>query len=99
MRSLKVLIVYNEPVLSLDHPDAQSEHQILETVRVVRDNLKEGGCRVDMLGISRDTSNLIAQLRRSRPDVVFNLFEGFADEGGTEATVAGLLEWFRVPFT
>jgi len=99
MRSIKVLIVFNEPVLSLDHPDAESEHQILETVRVVRDNLKEGGCRVDVHGISRDMANLAAQLRRSRPDVVFNLFEGFADQGGTEATVAGLLEWFRVPFT
>jgi D-alanine-D-alanine ligase len=99
MRSIKVLIVFNEPVLSLDHPDAQSEHQILETVRVVRDNLKEGGCRIDTLGISRDMTNLATHLRRGRPDVVFNLFEGFADEGGTEATIAGLLEWYRVPFT
>jgi len=99
MRSIKVLIVYNEPVLSLDHPDAESEHQILETVRVVRDNLKHSGCRVDVLGIARDMGNFAAHLRRARPDVVFNLFEGFADQGGTEATVAGLLEWFRIPYT
>jgi D-alanine-D-alanine ligase len=99
MRSNKVLIVYNEPVLSLDHPDAESEHQILETVRVVRDNLKEGGFRVDLLGLSRDMGNFATHLLRTGPDVVFNLFEGFADQGGTEATVAGMLEWLRVPFT
>ncbi len=31
--------------------------------------------------------------------MVFNLFEGTADRGDTEAYVAGLLEWLRVPFT
>jgi D-alanine-D-alanine ligase len=30
---------------------------------------------------------------------VFNLYEGTADQGGSEASVAGLMEWLRVPFT
>jgi len=42
---------------------------------------------------------LIDRLRRERPDVVFNLFEGLADHNDTEAHVAGLLEWMGVPFT
>ncbi len=31
--------------------------------------------------------------------MVFNLFEGLADFGSTEAHVAGLLEWLGIPFT
>src|SRR6202035_5287419 len=42
---------------------------------------------------------LLDGLRRRRPDVVFNLFEGTADHGTTEAYVAGLLDWLHLPFT
>ena len=51
------------------------------------------------LGVCRDPGALLAGLRRDRPDVVFNLFEGLADQYGTEAYAAGLLEWLGIPFT
>ncbi len=49
--------------------------------------------------MSRDPSVLLDGLREYRPDVVFNLFEGLADFGDTEAHVAGILEWLELPFT
>ncbi len=95
----RVLILYNEPVLPADHPDAESEREILETVEAVHGHLAATGYGVSRLGVGRDPAALLSRLREHRPDVVFNLFEGLADVGHTEAHVAGLLDWLGVPFT
>ncbi len=96
---MRVLVLYNEPVLPADHPDADSEHEILYTVEAVAGHLSDAGFAVSRLGASRDPAALLAGLRRARPDVVFNLFEGLADQNGTEAHAAGLLEWLGLPYT
>jgi D-alanine-D-alanine ligase len=95
----RVVILFNEPVLSLDHPDADSEHEILYTSDAVYDTLVKAGYDVERLSVARDPLALVAGLKRLRPDVVFNLFEGLADFGATEAHVAGVLEWAGIPFT
>jgi D-alanine-D-alanine ligase len=95
----RVLILYNEPVLPDGHPDAVSEQEILETVEAVQGHLAAAGYRVSLLGVGRDPAALLSGLREHRPDVVFNLFEGLADVGHTEAHVAGLLDWLGLPFT
>jgi D-alanine-D-alanine ligase len=99
MRSQRVLVLYNQPVLPTSHPDAESEHEILYTVEAVTKTLIEAGFRVSQLGVSRDPGVLLQGLREQRPDVIFNLFEGTADNGSNEAYVAGLLEWLEIPFT
>jgi D-alanine-D-alanine ligase len=99
MSLAKVLILYNQPVLPEDHRDAVSEHEILYTVEVVSHHLAEAGYRVVRLGVNYSPDALLAGLRRQRPDVVFNLFEGTADHGQTEAYAAGLLQWLGLPFT
>jgi D-alanine-D-alanine ligase len=98
-RRPRVLVLYNEPVLPAGHPDADSEHEILFTVGCVVDALAAEGFRVTPFALGRDVSALWTVLRKRGPDVVFNLFEGAADHGDTEAYVAGLLDWFGVPFT
>jgi D-alanine-D-alanine ligase len=99
MRPIQVVILYNEPVLPADHPDAASEHEILDTVDVVGKTLTGAGFEVARLGVGYDPRVLVEGLRSLQPDVVFNLFEGLADRGGTEAQVAGVLEWLDIPFT
>ncbi len=99
MSTAKVVILYNEPTLPEDHRDAVSEHEILDTVEAVHRHLAAAGYRVARLGASHDPDALLAGLRRQRPDVVFNLFEGTADHGQTEAYAAGLLHWLGLPFT
>lgn len=99
MLSQRVLILYNDPVLSLDHRDADSEHEILYTADAVEKTLLAAGYEVSKLGIRYDPDVLLAELRQHRPDVVFNLYEGTATNNQTEAFAAGLLEWFGVPFT
>jgi D-alanine-D-alanine ligase len=96
---VRVQILYNRPVLHRTHPDAESEHEILYTVDVVHQTLSSAGAVVDRLGVCRDPEALLSGVRQFGPDVVFNLFEGLADFGDTEAHATGLLEWLRIPFT
>jgi len=97
--SSRVLIIYNEPSLPDDHPDAYSEREVLETVAQVEHVLGEASYTVAKLGLSRDPAPLVEAIRRERPDVVFNLYEGLADWGDTEIYCIGVIEWLRVPFT
>lgn len=94
-----VLILYNEPVLPPDHPDADSEHDVLYTADVIGRNLKKCGLAVRRLGVSNDISGLLSGLKSLAPDVIFNLYEGTAEWGDTEVYVAGLLEWMKIPYT
>ena len=94
-----VLVLHNEPVLPADHPDVESEREILETVAIVSRVLSEEGFRVRTLGVANELSTLLEGLRSLRPEVVFNLFEGLADRPFTESVVAGILEWLEIPFT
>jgi D-alanine-D-alanine ligase len=96
---MKVLVLYNQPVLPLDHPDADSEHEILETTETVCAHLRGEGFEVSRLGVERDPDVMLQGLRQQRPDVVFNLFEGLADHSETEAVAAGLLDWLGIPYT
>jgi D-alanine-D-alanine ligase len=95
----RVVILYNQPVLREGHPDAESEWEILYTVEQVEKALADAGWAVGRLGVSRDTATLLKGLREQRPHVVFNLFEGLADHGATEAYAAGLLDWLGIPHT
>ena len=95
----KVLILHNIPVLPLDHPDADSEHEVIETVEIIENALAEHGVRFERFGLAKDLGPLIQRLNSDPPDVVFNMFEGFADFTETEVHLAGLLEWMKIPFT
>jgi D-alanine-D-alanine ligase len=99
MRPIRVVILHNKPTLALDHPDADSEHEVLYTAEEVGKALADAGFEVQPLGVDHDPGELLEGLRRHQPDVVFNLFEGLANRGETEAHVAGVLEWLGIPFT
>jgi len=95
----RILVLYNEPVLPADHPDAGSEHDILDTVEDTFKILKAAGFETVRLGINHDPQPLLDELARRPPDAVFNLFEGIATHPATEVSVAGLLDWLNVPYT
>jgi D-alanine-D-alanine ligase len=98
-RPPRVLIVYNQPVLPVTHPDAASEHDVLETADGIEGLLHAAGFRTARVGYARHPRALLRKIRAWRPDVVFNLFEGEADRTETEVSNAAVLEWTGVPFT
>ena len=99
MTAPSILVLYNEPVLPVDHPDYHSEYDILDTVNDTFNVLKAAGFDATRLGINYDPQPLLDALKKKRPDAVFNLFEGMATQTGTEVGAAALLEWLNVPFT
>jgi D-alanine-D-alanine ligase len=98
MKPPSVLVLYNEPVLPVDHPDYHSEYDILDTAADTFNVLKAAGFEAAKLGVNHDPRPLLDALKK-RPDAVFNLFEGIATQTGTEVGAASLLEWLNVPFT
>jgi D-alanine-D-alanine ligase len=94
-----VLVLFNEPTLAPGQADAAAEREVLETTEYVSAILMQAGFRTSRLGINSDPAPLLLALQAQKPDVVFNLYEGTADHGQTEAYVAGLLDWLRVPHT
>ncbi len=95
----RVLVLYNEPTLPADHPDAESEHDILYTADTVGRILQQAGLPVTRLGVTTDPTALISGLKAAAPDVVFNLYEGTAGWGNAEAYVSGILELLKIPYT
>lgn len=99
MKSARVLVLYNEPVLPESHPDYISEVEVIDNVLAVKEVLAGGGYEVAELAITNDPDSLIKGVREYKPDAVVNLFEGFADNNASELYIAGLLEWLGVPYT
>ncbi|HUR52806.1 MAG TPA: hypothetical protein VMZ71_01660 [Gemmataceae bacterium] len=99
MTKPSILVLFNQPVLPLDHPDAGSEHDIFDTVKNTVKVLDAAGFDVRELAISYDPQPLLDEIKQRRPDAVFNLFEGLATQTSTEVSVAAFLEWQGVPFT
>ncbi len=95
-----VLVLYNHPSLPGDHPDAYSEHSVVEIAQDMAAILEaDGGFRTALLGLKQDPTVLWSEMRRRKPAVVFNLFEGNLENTDTESYVAGLLQWKGIPFT
>lgn len=99
MSAPRILILYNEPTLPADHPDADSEHDVLETADIIARHLQAGGLAVSRLGITTDPKAILDGLLAAKPDAVFNLYEGTAGWGNSEEYVAGMLELLRIPYT
>jgi D-alanine-D-alanine ligase len=99
MAKPSVLVLYNQPLLPNDHPDAQSEHTVVEIAEFISRTLDRAGFSTSMLGLGPDPGALWQELKGRGIDVVFNLFEGNLDNPETESYVAGLLDWAGMPYT
>ena len=66
----------------------------------VAEALRSRGHTVSPACIHADVERMIGEIKESRPDLVFNLVESFADDmiGGLVA-VAGVLDLLRIPYT
>lgn len=95
----RVLILFNEPVLPVDHPDRGAEDDVLYSVKIVGESLKAVGIPSVSYGVTDDLAALLARLKVPDFDVVFNLYEGTADQSVTEVYLTGLLEWLGLSYT
>ncbi len=70
-----------------------------EVVEEVCGALSESGHRTSLIGLGDDLRKLLDRLDDTRPDLVFNLCERFAENDSYEMNVAAVLEMLGQPFT
>lgn len=99
MPTPRLMLLYNEPVLPPAHPDSASEREILDTMNDVGKILDAAGFDVRRYGVGADLRPFLDVLANDPPAAVFNLFEGLADRPFTESVIAGMMDWFGVPYT
>ncbi len=95
----RVAVLYNAPVLPPDHHDYASESGVVRAAKAVLLALKSHGFRPFLLAARPPVQRLVRSLERKKPDVVFNLIEGFGGHSGGEARVTSLLEMMDLPYT
>jgi len=100
-KKLKVLLVFESPyktergydfVKEFKEPDWDTQLNVYEA-------LKENGHEVSLLGVFDDINVLVEEIRQNKPDVVFNIMEGFRNKTKLERNAAWFLEMLDVPFT
>ncbi len=96
---LRVAVLYNASALPPSHPDAVSEADVVEVALAVVDALRREGLAARPLAAAPPIGRLVESLDLSRPDVVFNLIEGFGGSSAGEARVTALLELMGLPYT
>ena len=97
---MRILILYNSPLLDPDHRDYAQEAGVLESVDAVEAALAPRGHAIERLGLATDFEPLVKLARgQSRPDVVVNFCEGFAGRPELEPQAAGLLDLLELPYT
>src|SRR5262249_5939515 len=95
----RATVLYNRPVLPADHPDAESESDVVGVAEVVVACLAGHGFDATPLAAGPPIAGLLQELDRRSPDVVFNLIEGFGGASAAATHVTGLLELAGLAFT
>ena len=95
---VKVGVTYN--LKHAEHPasaapDAQAEYDSMETVLAIASAIRSHGHQTVLLEADQ---TLPQQLAKEKPDLVFNIAEGYGGRA-REAQVPVLLDLFEIPFT
>ncbi|MCR4438980.1 MAG: D-alanine--D-alanine ligase [bacterium] len=98
-QGLKVLVAYDKLVPPVDDdPDWVSEAAVRYEVEAVYQALLRLGHQPAHLAVD-DIGSAIEEVRRAKPDVIFNLCEAYKGKAQHEMAVAGVWELLGVPYT
>ena len=92
-------MLFNAPALPIEHPDSASERGVIAVARAVADQLNTRGFRAWIQPAGPPLHRLLRRLDRQRPDLIFNLLEGFAGDSDGESHGTALLELMGFPYT
>lgn len=95
---MKIVVIYNHVgSLSFGRPeDILADEDTVKTAGAVAAALIELGHRVQLFSLSNETASKVGKMK---PDLFFNLAEGFGDEPKSEAEAAEILEKTGIPYT
>ncbi len=99
-RSMRLLITYNtaDESQSDDDPDLISEIAVRDEAHAVGQAASDAGYEVSLYPV-RSVPETVDAVKRLRPDVIFNLCEGFNGSARHEMHVASLWELLQIPYT
>lgn len=100
-KPLHVLVLYDLPEITADHADVQNliKNDDRPTERDVCRAIQKLGLRLSVFGVFDDASAVSTEIKRLKPDVIFNLCETFRGDRAHEGNVAALIELEGVPLT
>lgn len=103
-RRTSVVVLHNAPVLPDEHPDAASEHDVVAVAESVASLLREDGFLAWPAAVGRSPATMLKVLTNKgpsgrKPEVVFNLIEGFGGRSAGAAYATGLIELAGLPYT
>ena len=109
-----VVVLYNhvgedwyEKLRELDEVplDFEPEYPVTDTATVKEEHdeiaraLRREGYRARAVNVANDLRVVERVIKRSRPDVIFNLVEFFHDDAGLESAIAALFDLYEIPYT
>jgi len=94
-QKLSIAIVYNLAA-QWDRVDVNS---VVDGVNSIQGTLEALGHQVTLIRVSEGILPFVKQLQALKPDLIFNLCEGFGELSSGEYCVAGLLELLGIPYT
>jgi D-alanine-D-alanine ligase len=112
-KKLKVAVIFNEaspelyiktPQKSLDNADFVPYFEVdnltpIEEYEQIAERLSRKGLEAYTLNIKDDIEILLKNIKKHKPDVVFNFVEIFKDNSRLEMNMVGLLELLGIPYT
>jgi D-alanine-D-alanine ligase len=109
MKKLRIGIVFDSSSVSCkDSRDSISDKGVMDEVNAVRDSLRKLGHEAILIQMGRRfkrpnkkkiIESFVSDLRKARPDTVFNLCETFCGDAKLQTVVTRILEEMRIPYT
>ena len=97
---MKIAVCFNQaPTIPVrgENQDHISESGSEVEARAVASALQQLGHAADLIALGSEIAPFVATLEAARPDLVFNLCEGFWGESGRELHLAALFELLHLP--
>jgi len=112
-KKLKVAILYNEPSPELYHHQDQSLPEgvnfelyfevenltPMDEYEVIAKRLQKLGFNAYTLNIKDDLNLILSDIKKNKPDVIFNFVEIYKENSRYEMNIVGLYELLGIPYT
>jgi D-alanine-D-alanine ligase len=113
IKKIKIAIVFNEPHPELYiKPGDLSEKKLefvpyfevdsitpIEEYEIMAKRLKESGLNTYTLNIKDNVEIILKDIKKNKPDLIFNFIEIYKEDARHEMNIVGVLELLRIPFT
>jgi D-alanine-D-alanine ligase len=108
IEKLKIALIYNEPIPEsapkFPHKVQKAETAAaslspVEEYQLIQKSLIEEGFGCYLLNIKDDIQNIIKDVRKNKPDIIFNFVELYKENPRLEMNVVGILELLKIPYT